>query len=1690
MSAQYRHAVVAFVLALLVSATVADHRTVSAQGNRAAKPDRDTGVDANGIDQRMSGAGRLARLAATGKLDKMIARARAAHGNKVNFDFLSKEIDDGRDEAESPEDEGPTGGQAETSIAIDSTGQHVVVGINDTRGFGLNPVSISGFAYSDDGGATFTDGGQLPVTTGTSNIGTFLYPRVFGDPEVKYLGGSTFVYFSIMVKKTGSNSTAQTMGVHRSTDFGHTWQGPYEITPATLPHGTGDFADKEFADVDVETGRVMMTWSNFTSKLNAPGGVEISSTFSDNLATFIPPAVPSWSARTIIGNQASDGQMSIPRFAGNSSPGKTSNNVYVVWTRFVPNSNSRNIGFARSTDNGATFSEAANLNNTSDFFLSDEALGNDRSNNAPSLAVDTSGGTFHGSVYVVYPNNDNRDGDDVMFQRSTDEGVTFTPPMRLNSRPSTTLSTSDRSQWFPWVTVDKTTGRVYVFFYDQGIASDGDLTEATYLFSDDGGATWSKPMPLSDRPFHAGYGNDTGQPNLGDYIQGVAQNGAFSAVWAAAPPLVRFDDGNCTGCSPQSLSMTVPDMYYKRVAAGTTRISAALGTVAFTDSGGGPLGGNGFIDPGEQVSFTVPLRNYVTNPLMASTLTGVSATLSTSTAGVLVTQSGSAYPNLPGGTAYSNNTTAFVVSVGSTFVPGTHIEFSLAVTSAQGSTTLPFTIATGSPLATTLLSENFDASSSLPVGWSAVHVGSAGPTAVPWTTRTLSLGPSPSVISRAAFHIDANDGGGFAPTRWERLLSSPFLVPANSEYVTVDFDVAYDLEEESRLNVLAYDGLVLRLQDVTSGRMSRFVAAEAFAEEFKTALSNFYPRRLLQHDFGNNSYLEDLSAWSGNSRAGNAEPNGYRHVHLKLPGMAGSTAKLSFDYTQDDGFDCTSPRPGDACGVLVDNVVVQSVVSKQPTNVTVTSNINPSSPGQAVTFTATVTTANGTFPTDGTVTFKEGATVLSGPTTIVNGQASFTTSALSLGSHTITADYASTSGNFASASGSIVQQVAILISINDVSVTEGASGIQSANFTVSLSQSSASTITVDYATADGTATLADFDYPAASGTVTFTPGQTTRPLTVSFFGDSRYEANETLLVNLTNPTNALVADGQGVATILNDDPVGPTVNDMTVNQAIVDGAERLLPPLQHSDGGWSFVASSPTCDLHHLSCPNTIGVTALALLAAYERTGTVTYRDAAIVSGNAIVTQFNSTPPGLPHTQDIEFLMELATITGNPVYSTTAIAWFQVVKNSYASAADNVDQWLADRTVGPVSLNQRTLAAWDLASLIRTAKAAGDINYATGLATRIVQQESLWRDENPSDAPDPTNPQAFYFTPFAEGSLLWAFHDLPGFEPQINEYRSFLLTQQDPDGGWGGGDLQQTAYVVLGLAAVGGEQANAAIRSAMAFFLSHQNEFGGWPSAVTPTHGDPEITEVDSEIVRAMFTLFNTQSGSSITVSPAQLSSLTFATVTAPGMTSVFGITASRLPALPGGYRLLNGLAYQVTTTATIAGNVTICFAVPWVDDAGTFATVRILQATGATFVDRTVLAPDSPAPSFDSRRVCARTTSLGPFVIATRDVTPPAISVALTPSTIWPPNGKMVRVTATITASDDLDPAPRIELVSVVGNDAKGRGSDVGDAAIGSDDRQFTVRASPNAIYTVMYRATDAAGNSTEAVASVVVGK
>jgi Ca2+-binding RTX toxin-like protein len=106
--------------------------------------------------------------------------------------------------------------------------------------------------------------------------------------------------------------------------------------------------------------------------------------------------------------------------------------------------------------------------------------------------------------------------------------------------------------------------------------------------------------------------------------------------------------------------------------------------------------------------------------------------------------------------------------------------------------------------------------------------------------------------------------------------------------------------------------------------------------------------------------------------------------------------------------------------------------------------------------------------------------------------------------------------------------------VNNVSITEGNSGTKTLKFTVRLSTASGKTITVRYATANGTA-RAGSDYNAKSKTLTFLPGQTTKTVGVAVRGDRLNEANETFFLKLSSLVNATFADRVGRATIVDND---------------------------------------------------------------------------------------------------------------------------------------------------------------------------------------------------------------------------------------------------------------------------------------------------------------------------------------------------------------------------------------------------------------------------------------------------------------------------------------------------------------------------------------------------------------------------
>ena len=132
-------------------------------------------------------------------------------------------------------------------------------------------------------------------------------------------------------------------------------------------------------------------------------------------------------------------------------------------------------------------------------------------------------------------------------------------------------------------------------------------------------------------------------------------------------------------------------------------------------------------------------------------------------------------------------------------------------------------------------------------------------------------------------------------------------------------------------------------------------------------------------------------------------------------------------------------------------------------------------------------------------------------------------------------------------------------SINDISIIEGDSGTTTAVLMVSLSEHAPQTLSIEYFTTDGTAKTPD-DYvgiinPGPPEVVTFDPFDTSKTIEITINGDTINEPDEIFTVYLTNPTNAVIIDGQGVVTITNDDP--PPI--LRISDVVVTEGDSAMP---------------------------------------------------------------------------------------------------------------------------------------------------------------------------------------------------------------------------------------------------------------------------------------------------------------------------------------------------------------------------------------------------------------------------------------------------------------------------------------------------------------------------------------------------
>lgn len=240
--------------------------------------------------------------------------------------------------------------------------------------------------------------------------------------------------------------------------------------------------------------------------------------------------------------------------------------------------------------------------------------------------------------------------------------------------------------------------------------------------------------------------------------------------------------------------------------------------------------------------------------------------------------------------------------------------------------------------------------------------------------------------------------------------------------------------------------------------------------------------------------------------------------------------------------------------------------------------------------------------TDGTATASSDYTTTSGTATIPAGETATTVEVPLLDDTTDENDETFTLSLSGAVNATVADDSATgtigddddppVLDVVDVAYPEEQAGQTTRQVTVTLSQASAKSVTVQYTTRDGTAT-AGSDYTATSGTLTFAPGQTIRTIDVAISGDAVAEPDETLFVDLADPVNATIGMGTGTVTIENDDETlvvestevvetdGATTVDVTVRLgAAPDPGEEVTVDYATADGtataGADYTAATGT----------------------------------------------------------------------------------------------------------------------------------------------------------------------------------------------------------------------------------------------------------------------------------------------------------------------------------------------------------------------------------------------------------------------------------------------------------------------------------------------------------------------------------
>ncbi|MGQ9642968.1 MAG: hypothetical protein ACUVT3_03820, partial [Ignavibacterium sp.] len=391
--------------------------------------------------------------------------------------------------------------QSEISIDVHPSNPNILFASANTTNWPVTTLYGTGLYWSTNGGNNWTGYDNPPIGSNS------------GDPAA-VIGPNGYFYIGYIRNGGGQ-------GVSVSTNNGTSWSNYV----AAADPGSGDLLDKNHLWVDKKTSspyvnRVYDAWTHFVA--GSPSENQVVINYSTNNGV-------NWSSFVDLSSSLSPGShaQGVNIATGPNGEVYATFAIYDNWGTGVYGEDA--IGFAKSTDGGATWSKARIYSAPNFGIRGNLKSTNIRVSSFPSMAVDCSGGARNGFIYIVWPQRGvspaGSDPDIVMI-RSTNGGASWSSPIRVNND----ALNNGKDQYYPWCTVDQSNGALHIVFYDNRNTT-SDSSGVWMASSFDGGFTFDnfqvsdanfKPKPISG--LASGY--------QGDYIGITASNGKVYPIWA------------------------------------------------------------------------------------------------------------------------------------------------------------------------------------------------------------------------------------------------------------------------------------------------------------------------------------------------------------------------------------------------------------------------------------------------------------------------------------------------------------------------------------------------------------------------------------------------------------------------------------------------------------------------------------------------------------------------------------------------------------------------------------------------------------------------------------------------------------------------------------------------------------------------------------------------------------------------------------------------------------------------------------------------------------------------------------------------------------------------------------------------------------------------------------------------------